>query len=71
MSERHTETMEQGSKQGDTGTKGFLEVLKEWKEVIAIVVFFVSGVLWIFAFFATKTELQRFSRLVDREQKES
>ena len=33
---------------------GFISRVKEYKELIAVIVFFIAGVLWIFAYFATK-----------------
>jgi hypothetical protein len=34
-----------------------LDILKEYKELIAILVFFLGGVLWMFGYFATKQQL--------------
>jgi len=38
-------------------TKGLLDTLKDYKELIAILVFFLGGVLWMFGYFATKKQL--------------
>jgi hypothetical protein len=40
-----------------TGERKFLNILKEYKELIAILVFFLGGVLWMFGYFATKQQL--------------
>jgi hypothetical protein len=40
-----------------TGERKFLDILKEYKELIAILVFFLGGVLWMFGYFATKQQL--------------
>lgn len=32
--------------------------IKEFKELIAVIVFFVSGILWVFGYFATKDQLK-------------
>jgi hypothetical protein len=39
-----------------TGERKFLDILKEYKELIAILVFFLGGVLWMFGYFATKQQ---------------
>jgi hypothetical protein len=36
---------------------GFIATLKEYKEFIAILVFFLAGVLWMVGYFATKKQL--------------
>ena len=38
-------------------TKG-LDVLKEYKEIITVMVFFLAGSLWVFGYFATKDQLR-------------
>ena len=38
----------------------FVALIKEYKELIATIAFFVGGVLWIFGYFATKEELRVF-----------
>ena len=45
--------------ESDDGTKSasFLQRLKEYKEFIAILVFFFGGVLWILGYFATKKQV--------------
>jgi hypothetical protein len=37
--------------------KGFLDTVKEYKEFIAILIFFAAGVLWMVGYFATKKQL--------------
>jgi hypothetical protein len=45
------------SKSITKGDRKFLDTLKEYKELIAILVFFLGGVLWMFGYFATKQQL--------------
>lgn len=35
-----------------------LESIKEFKELIAVIVFFIAGALWVFGYFATKDQLK-------------
>lgn len=44
--------------------RSVINTLKEYKEIIAILVFFIGGVLWIFGFFATKNEVKKFKYIV-------
>lgn len=39
-------------------TPNFIARLKEYKEFIVILVFFVSGFMWIFSYFATKDQVR-------------
>ena len=43
---------------------GFIATLKEYKEFIAILVFFLAGVLWMVGYFATKKQLTELRCLV-------
>lgn len=43
----------------------FLNRLKEYKEFIAIVLFFLAGFLWIYGYFATKEQLSEVRCLMD------
>ena len=45
------------SKPTTNGERKFLDILKEYKELIAVLVFFLGGVLWMFGYFATKKQL--------------
>jgi hypothetical protein len=45
------------AKPATTGERKFLDIVKEYKELIAILVFFLGGVLWMFGYFATKQQL--------------
>jgi hypothetical protein len=51
--------------QGTSGGGGFLARLKEYKELISILVFFIGGALWIFAFFATRNQLEELHCLMN------
>lgn len=45
---------------GDSSTvneQGFLDKLSEYKEFIAILIFFLGGFFWVFGFFATKKQV--------------
>lgn len=44
--------------------RSVINILKEYKETIAILVFFIAGVLWIFGFFATKNEVKKLKHIV-------
>jgi hypothetical protein len=44
---------------------GFLATLKDYKELISILVFFVGGALWIFAYFATRTQVDELRCLMN------
>lgn len=52
------------SKQKDKRS-GFLLILGEYKELIAIIVFFVGGILWLYGFFATKREIKELKCLLN------
>jgi hypothetical protein len=45
------------SKSAIEGERKFLDTLKAYKELIAILVFFLGGVLWMFGYFATQKQL--------------
>jgi hypothetical protein len=47
----------------------FVALIKEYKELIATIVFFVGGVLWIFGYFATKEELRGFREAASTQNK--
>ena len=51
MSNHHAEV------DGSPKKTSWLDTLKEYKEFIAILVFFLAGLLWIFGYFATKKQL--------------
>jgi hypothetical protein len=44
---------------------GLVATLKEYKELISILVFFVAGALWIFAYFATRNQLEELHCLMN------
>lgn len=39
-------------------TGGILGFLKEFKELLAVLIFFFGGALWIFGYFATKSQIK-------------
>src|SRR5262245_7951462 len=45
--------------------KSLLGTLKDYKEFIAILVFFIGGILWIFGYFATKKQLDELHCLMN------
>src|SRR5262249_45391437 len=45
------------SKSAIEGERKFLDTLKQYKELIAILVFFLGGVICVFGYFATKNQL--------------
>jgi lipid A disaccharide synthetase len=47
-------------------TPNFITRLKEYKEFILILVFFVSGFMWIFSYFATKEQVKVLQCLTDQ-----
>lgn len=47
------------SKTAEPNQAGPLTKLKQYKEIIAIIVFFLSGVAWIYGSFATKKQVDR------------
>jgi hypothetical protein len=60
---------------GDTGMSaqdiqankvGWFEKLKEYKEIIGIIIFFIGGILWILAYFATKEQINTLNCLLNR-----
>jgi hypothetical protein len=60
---------------GDTGMSaqhiqankvGWLEKLKEYKELIGIIIFSIGGILWIVAYFATKDQINTLNCLLNR-----
>lgn len=44
-------------KTANTKNRSLLDILNEYKEILAICAFFFAGVFWIFAYFATKQQL--------------
>lgn len=40
-----------------TKTNIVLDNIREFKELIAVIVFFIAGALWVFGYFATKDQL--------------
>ena len=42
----------------DKDSKSVLDSIKEFKELIAVIVFFIAGALWVFGYFATKDQLK-------------
>ena len=46
------------SKAGSTKLTSFLKAAGAYKEFVALVVFFLGGVFWAFAYFATKQQLK-------------
>ena len=49
----------------DTPRSKFLSVWKDYKEFVAILVFFLTGSLWIWGFFATKKQLNDLQCLLN------
>jgi hypothetical protein len=49
--------------------KNFITLLKEYKELIGTLAFFVGGVLWVFGYFATKEELRSFREASSSQNK--
>ena len=49
----------------DLPTVTILDRLKQYKEFIAIMVFFIGGFLWIYGFFATKGQLNELQCLTN------
>lgn len=45
----------------------FLTRLKEYKEFIAIIAFFMGGIMWIYGFFATKNEVKVLRCLMNNQ----
>jgi hypothetical protein len=47
---------------GDAGegkpSSGFLDALNRYKELIAIIVFFIGGISWLYGYFATKEQVK-------------
>jgi hypothetical protein len=43
----------------------FLKPIKEYKELITVIVFFVGGALWIFGYFATKHQVKQLQCLLN------
>lgn len=55
---------QQGIENTDTHEKRFLTRLSEYREFIAILVFFTLGLMWIYGFFATKKQLAELKCLM-------
>jgi hypothetical protein len=47
----------------------FVAFMKEYKELIATIVFFLGGVSWVFGYFATKEELRVFRDTASTQNK--
>jgi len=45
----------------DSKENKFIAFVKDYKELIATIAFFVSGILWVFGYFATKDEFRALS----------
>src|SRR3954453_4506381 len=46
-------------------TPNFFSLLKDYKELISIIIFFLGGISWVLGYFATKAEVRKVECLVD------
>jgi hypothetical protein len=44
---------------------GFLKTVKEYKELITLILFFAAGAFWLFDYFATKHQVKQLQCLVN------
>jgi hypothetical protein len=49
----------------ESNKSGFIAKLGEYKEFLALLIFFLGGVFWIFAYFATKEQLKTVQCLMN------
>jgi len=54
-----------------TKGKEFIAFVKEYKELIATIAFFVSGSLWVFGYFATKEEFRTLSAATSNQNSQT
>ena len=50
----------------NANTNRYISKLKEYKEFIGILVFFIAGAIWLFAYFATKNQLEIQACVTDK-----
>lgn len=55
------------SKISEGNNNKLLNRLKEYKELITIIVFFISGFLWLYGYFATKDQLRIMKCIVNHQ----